>query len=109
EHNCRMRTLMAGTPFAARGIGGVSFSDEKFLASKTGTIVLLVVRLCNRRPNQLDGRAQLRCSQQFAQNAERRRSTFLSQWRRQSRSWNRESNSDRVSRFDCEGRRLVHG
>jgi hypothetical protein len=67
-----MRTLMAATPFAACGIGGISFSDEKFLAGKTGTILIFVVGLCDGRQNQLDGCAQLRRSQQFAQNAERR-------------------------------------
>ena len=63
----------AGCPLAPQAWKPVlRYPHEKFLARKTGTILVFVVRFCCGRPNQLDRRAQLRCSQQSAQNAEGR-------------------------------------
>ena len=42
---------------------------EILLARETGAILLLVVGLYRRRPDELDGRAQLQCAKQSAQHA----------------------------------------
>jgi len=54
------------------------FNHEKFLAGKTRTVLLLVVRLYDRGQDQLDGRSKLHCAKQFAQDEKGRRSALLS-------------------------------
>ena len=48
------------------------YRHEKFLARETGTIVVFVVGLRRRRPDQLDGRAKLHRPKQPSQNGEGR-------------------------------------
>jgi len=46
----------------AQSFFGLLLSHEKFLARETGTVLVLVVGVCRRRRDQLDGRAQLHCA-----------------------------------------------
>src|SRR5205823_15093997 len=92
--------------FAPHKLIGLVSAYEKFLARETGAILIFVVGLCRGRPNQLDRRTQLLCAKQSSSNAERRLSSFLSQRRRQSGRGDRESNSNRIWRFDRKDRRL---
>ena|SRR5215469_18641692 len=66
EDRCEVDSTLRTADFTAYRIPLAAFGNylahEEFLVGETGTILLFVVGLHHRRPDQLDWRAQLRCA-----------------------------------------------